>query len=487
VNVPGSRIRVRGPAPADPGGAYVLYWMTMARRPGWSFALQRAVEWARELERPLVILEALRVGYRWASDRLHRFILDGMADHARVLAARPVLYYPYVEPAPGAGKGLLAALAARAAVVVTDDFPAFMLPRMTDAAARQVAVRFEQVDGNGLLPLRAADRVFPTAYAFRRFLQRTLPEHLRAMPAADPLARARLPRLAGLSREVVRRWPPASPELLAGRPGALAALPVDHGVSPVDRRGGPVAGGRALGRFVDERLPDYPRDRNLPEADGTSGLSPYLHFGHVSVHQVLDRLARPRDWSPDLLTGPVTGKRAGWWRMGLAAEAFLDELVTWRELGYTTCALDPGYDRYDSLPAWARATLARHAADPRPHRYDLQALQEARTHDPLWNAAQTQLRREGRIHNYLRMLWGKKILEWSATPEEALATMIELNNRFAVDGRNPNSYSGIFWVLGRYDRPWAPERPIFGRVRYMSSANTARKMRVTEYLRRYAP
>jgi deoxyribodipyrimidine photo-lyase len=238
---------------------------------------------------------------------------------------------------------------------------------------------------------------------------------------------------------------------------------------------------------VDERLPDYPRDRNLPEADGTSGLSAYLHFGHVSVHQVLDRLARPRDWSPDLLTGPASGQREGWWRMGLAAEAFLDELVTWRELGYNTCALDPGYDRYDSLPAWARATLARHASDSRPHLYDLPDFAAARTHDPLWNAAQTQLRREGRIHNYLRMLWGKKILEWSATPQEALTTMIELNNRFAVDGRNPNSYSGIFWVLGRYDRPWFPERPIFGQVRYMSSASTARKMRVTEYVRRYAP
>ncbi len=145
------------------------------------------------------------------------------------------------------------------------------------------------------------------------------------------------------------------------------------------------------------------------------------------------------------------------------------------------------YDRFESLPAWARATLGKHEADPRTYRYGLETFERATTHDALWNAAQGQLVREGRIHNYLRMLWGKKILEWTATPREALAVMIELNNKYALDGRDPNSYSGIFWTFGRYDRPWAPERPIFGSIRYMSSENTARKMSVRGYVRRYAP
>ena len=153
----------------------------------------------------------------------------------------------------------------------------------------------------------------------------------------------------------------------------------------------------------------------------------------------------------------------------------------------TTAPCRDDYDRYESLPAWARATLARHAADPRPHVYTLADFEAARTHDPLWNAAQTHLLREGRIHNYLRMLWGKKVLEWTASPEEALAVLVELNNKYAVDGRDPNSYSGIFWVLGRYDRPWGPERPVFGTVRYMSSQNTLRKLRVRQYLARYGP
>jgi len=172
--------------------------------------------------------------------------------------------------------------------------------------------------------------------------------------------------------------------------------------------------------------------------------------------------------------------------MSRSAETFLDQLITWRELGYNMCAHMPLYDRYESLPAWSQESLDRHRKDPRPYLYGLERFENAETHDPLWNAAQMQLKREGRLHNYLRMLWGKKILEWSRSPEGALDIMIHLNNKYALDGRNPNSYSGIFWILGRYDRPWAPERPVLGRIRYMSSDNTRRKLRLKQYLSRYS-
>ncbi len=172
--------------------------------------------------------------------------------------------------------------------------------------------------------------------------------------------------------------------------------------------------------------------------------------------------------------------------MSEASEAFLDELITWRELGFNFCRRRKDYRSYASLPDWASATLGKHAADERKYAYSLAEFESAATHDPLWNAAQRQLTREGKIHNYLRMLWGKKILEWSSGPQVAAEIMIELNNKYALDGNDPNSYSGIFWVLGRYDRPWGPERPIFGTVRYMSSENTARKMRVAEYIERYS-
>jgi len=484
--VPAIRITAANSRPARTDGDYVLYWMIAARRTRSSFALQRAAEWAVALGRPLVILEALRCDYPWASDRLHAFVLAGMADNAAALAGAPVLYYPFVERARGEGKGLLEALAGRACAVVTDEYPSFFLPRMVTAAAARLEVLVERIDGNGLLPLAAASRVFPTAFAFRRFLQGELPRHLGAPPVEDPLKGLRLPPPRQLPAEVARRWPPAGPELLAGAPAALASLPVDHHVPVAPLAGGPVAARRVLDRFVAERLAAYAERRNQVSPEGTSGLSPYLHFGQVGAHEVLAAVAAHEGWAPERLGDPVGGRRSGWWGMSESAEAFLDQLVTWRELSFNMSAKRDDHDRYESLPGWARETLARHAADPRPVVYTLDQLTAAATHDPLWNAAQTQLRREGRIHNYLRMLWGKKILEWSPSPQEAAATMLALNDRWALDGRDPNSSSGIFWTLGRYDRPWGPERPIFGTVRYMSSASTARKLDARAYIRAYS-
>jgi deoxyribodipyrimidine photo-lyase len=216
----------------------------------------------------------------------------------------------------------------------------------------------------------------------------------------------------------------------------------------------------------------------------TSGLSPHLHFGHVSAHQVLDGLAREEGWSSAREFPKPSGKREGWWGMSAGAEAFLDQLVTWRELGLNYAALRDDQTEYASLPAWARATLDAHRGDPRPYRYTFDQLERAATHDDIWNAAQRQLRLEGRIHNYLRMLWAKNVLQWSATPEEAAATLIALNDRWAIDGRDPNSYSGIFWTFGRYDRPW-PERPVLGTIRAMTSESTRRKLDVAPYLERY--
>jgi len=484
--VPSLRIQVRNPAPVDPGGDFVLYWMIANRRTTWNFSLDEALEWAQTLRRPLVILEALRCGYRWASDRLHRFILDGMADNAKRLKDSGVLYYPYVEPVPDAGKGLLVALANYSCLVITDTFPEFFLPRMVEAAVRKIPVRLIQVDSNGLLPLRAAEHAFPTAYSFRRFLQKNLKPHVAEFPKSDPFAGARPLPLRALPAEVEKRWPRASSRMLAGDPALLKTLPIDHSVSTVKTRGGSGAAQALWKKFLKERFSGYLESRNQPEIEGTSGLSPYLHFGHISVHQVFRDLMQKEGWTDQKLPPKATGGR-GWWGISDSAEAFLDQLITWRELGYSFCSSRLDYDQYESLPNWALRTLSEHARDRRNYLYTEEQLETGRTHDPLWNAAQMQLVREGRLHNYLRMLWGKKILEWSPTPTEALRVMIVLNNKFALDGRDPNSYSGIFWVLGRYDRPWGPERPVFGKIRYMSSENTARKVRIQEYLRKYSP
>jgi deoxyribodipyrimidine photo-lyase len=294
-----------------------------------------------------------------------------------------------------------------------------------------------------------------------------------------------LKRLEKLPGDIARRRPRAEEKLLVGTSAALASLPIDHAVSIVDLEGGSEAGGRVLKRFVDTRLARYGIERNDVELEATSGLSPYLHFGHVGAHQVFERIAANEEWSQEKLSRKVTGKREGWWGMSAPAEAFLDQLVTWRELGFNACAHVEGYDTYEALPEWARATLEQHAGDERAECYTKAQFERAATHDELWNAAQNQLRRSGVIHNYLRMLWGKKILHWSKSPRAAFATMVELNDKYALDGRDPNSYSGIAWTMGKYDRPWGPVRPIFGTVRYMSSDSTRRKMKTGAYIERW--
>ncbi|MGE5841925.1 MAG: deoxyribodipyrimidine photolyase [Deltaproteobacteria bacterium] len=468
-------------------GDYVLYWMTAFRRTRWNFSLQHAVEWANRLAKPLLVFEALRVGYPWACDRFHRFVIDGMADNAESLEKHGVSYYPYLEDSPDSDKGLLAALAEKACLVVTDDFPAFFLPRMITAASRNIPVCMEKVDSNGLLPIKAVDRVYAAAKFFRLLLQKELPLHLSQMPEAESLKRLQHKAPAPLSKEVLNRWPAASPDILCGDPERLARFPLDHGVGPVEEPGGSSKAGRRMKIFLEKKLPLYEENRNHPDEDGTSGLSPYLHFGHISVHEIFFHLAAKEEWDPDRLPRKASGGRSGWWHMSEAAEAFLDELVTWRELGFNICAQRQDYDQYLSLPDWARQTLKEHEGDRRRYVYRLEEFEQAQTHDPLWNAAQGQLLQEGTIHNYLRMVWGKKILEWTSSPQEALGLMIELNNKYAIDGRDPNSYTGIMWVLGRYDRPWGPERPVFGKIRYMSSDNTLRKVRAAEYMEKYKP
>jgi len=469
--VPELRLRAANAAPARPEGDYVLYWMIAARRPAWNFALDRAAEHARAWNKPLVVLEAWRAEFPWASSRLRRFVLDGMADNERAFADARVLYYPYVEPRADAGRGLLEAWAERACVVVTDEYPAFFLPRMVAAAARRLPVALEVVDSNGLVPLAASPGDFLTAYAFRRFVQRVLPFHLASRPSAAPLRGATWPVLRDAPRAIAERWPRANPR-------AETSLPSQGGASSA------LARWRA---FLGDKLERYAEDAKHPDRHATSGLSPHLHFGHISAHQMVCDLLEAENWSAARLAPKAHGKRAGWWGVGEAAEAFLEQLVTWRELGFTTCRHLEGYDRYESLPAWARRTLEKHERDPRPYVYDAPALESARTHDPIWNAAQNQLVREGVMHNSLRMLWAKKILEWTPSPRHALEIALHLNNQYGLDGRDPNSYSGVFWSFGRYDRPWGPERPVFGTVRFMTSASMARKLRLAETVARSLP
>ena len=460
---------------------HVVYWMIIGRRPRYNFALERAVELAREHGKTLIVLEPLRCGYEHASDRLHLFAMQGMADNRRYFKEHGVRHYAYLERKAGEGKGLLQALATNAAAIVTDDYPCFFLPHMIEAAADTIeGVRFEAIDNNGVYPMHDADRTFTRAHSFRRHLQKRLPKFLGDMPMVEP-CRSYEGGVARIDGAISERWPEASDAELEGT--VLGELPIDHGVRPSKLRGGFEAAGKAMTRWLENDFPRYGEGRNHPDDDVASGLSPYLHWGHLAAHELFAEITRREDWSLDRL-GKVTGSRDGWWGMSESAESFLDELITWREVGFNGCATMEDYDEYGSLPDWAKETLADHADDARDV-YDLDVLENAETDDDIWNAAQRELTREGTMQNYLRMLWGKKILQWSETPQQALERMVYLNNKYALDGRDPNSYSGIFWVLGRYDRAWGPERDVFGKIRYMTSESTRKKLKLKDYLERY--
>jgi deoxyribodipyrimidine photo-lyase len=461
-------------------GDYVLYWMQMFRRLQRNHALDHALACARDLGKPLVVYEGLRLDYPWASHRLHRFLLEGMQDNRAAAARLGLSYWPFVETPASPARGLLAGLAARAAVVVTDDFPCFIVPGQTHALAARSDVRIVAVDANGVVPLAELGAA-PTAAAHLR------PRLHRAFAQAWAQRAAARPRVSAVAARGVD--PPFEVADLDDLDRLLAATAVDPTVPPVPATpGGARAARRRLDAFVGHRLHGYAEGRSAPRPpeDGhASGLSPYLHFGHISIEEVVERvLATVPGWSPAALGVDAAGRREGFFCRDADVNAFLDEALTWRDVGFVwhrTRAPDTA-SLARALPAWALATLRAHAADRRAHTYTLDEWETGETHDPLWNAAQRELVVRGTIHNYLRMLWGKKVIEWSRDPEEAYRTLVHLNNRYALDGRDPNSWTGILWCFGLFDRPWAPERKVLGTVRYMSSENTARKFRLGPYL-----
>jgi deoxyribodipyrimidine photo-lyase len=476
-----SRLRRLNDARTATGGDYVLYWAQIYRRLERNHALDYALRCAAELGKPLVVYEGLRIDYPWASRRHHRFVLEGMQANAARAAELGLNYWPFVETEKGQGRGLLRSLSARACLVATDDFPCFIVPAQTEALARQAPVPVFAVDSNSFVPLSLLGPAVSAAAHLR-------PRIHKAFAEAWPHRAAARPRIPDVAAKRVKA--PFDTWKVKDVAAFVDALPLDATVPAVEAMpGGTPAGRTRLRGFLNRRLRGYAEDRSKPCAPGeghASGLSPYLHFGHVSIEEVVEAaLATTGKWSPDELRLHNRGKREGFFCDDPDVNSFLDEALTWRDVGFQWhwSRRADAASLETALPAWALATLGAHASDPRPHLYTPDELENGTTHDPLWNAAQRELVATGTIHNYLRMLWGKKVLEWSASPAEAYRTLEHLNNKYALDGRDPNSFTGILWCFGLFDRPWPPERKIFGSVRYMSSDNTARKFDVKPYFK----
>ncbi len=445
----------REPGPRE-RGEFVLYWLQTAMRAAGNHALTFAIEEANSLRLPLVVYQGLRPDYPWASDRFHTFILESVHDLACDFRERGIQYVFYLDPGregrPADTPSPLITLARRAVLVVTDFFPTFIVPRQLRSLREKVETPVIAVDSCTLIPLRYHDREHSSARSIRPRLLEALPHYLHSYPDVEPEIR----------RTIDPGFDPVTP-YPATIPALVASCPVDHGVKPSPTiRGGRRAALGRLAAFTVRGLGRYVEDRNDPNLDATSRLSPWLHFGNIGIHEVL-----------------LAAREAG---PALAYEKFQDEALTWRELAHNFVYLNRRHRTWDAVPGWAKSELADHSADTRPALYSDEDLDMARTGDELWNACQHSLLRDGELHNYLRMLWGKAVLMWKQDPADALRVLEHLNNKYALDGRDPNSYGGILWCFGKFDRPFY-RRPIYGTVRYMSLKAAEKKFDVRQYIR----
>jgi len=433
----GTRVQLLNSAPFRAGAGYVLYWAQVNRRATWNHGLAYAVDLANQAGLPVLFYEGLTCDYPYASDRLDAFILEGVPDTRRELRRLGIGYQFYHRRSRNDPNDILYRLAKDAAALVTDQYPLFPAQRYNASVPGKIGIPYYAVDSSCIVPMSRFDKREYAAYTIRPKIKKLLPEYLRPLPVM----------------RVRHKFPGNTPRF---DPSASA------GVSGF--RGGAVAAHQRLRHFLKHNLHRYASFSNQPSENATSGLSPYLHFGHISSLEIalaVQDYAREHKLLPD---------------------EFLEELIVRRELAFNFARFTEHPDSLNALPDWARKTLAKHVSDRRGHIYSRDQFENAQTHDPLWNAAQRELLVTGKIHGYYRMYWGKKIIEWSRTTAEALATALYLNDRYALDGRDPNSCTNILWCFGLHDRPWA-ERPIFGQVRYMSYEGMRRKTDVDAYIR----
>ena len=468
----------------DPDGEYVLYWMQIFRRFQYNYALEYAVEQANELGKPLLIYEGLNVDYPWACDRIHHFMMQGMKENLDYAQEKELNYVSFVEDDVEAGKGLLYNLAENAASIITDEYPVFIMRQHNERLPDRLGKRYTTVDSNGIIPLGVTEKDPYSAYFYRKIMQKNFVECYTSPPLKNPLENLENRSKVTLPESFTNRYPSAE-EPLSDIDSFIADLPFRHDIGPVKFEGTRETALGKLGGFVSNRLGRYDDHRNDPDEKATSGLSPWLHFGKISEYEIVNAILdhQPEGWDLDKITFNK-GSTPGFFNGDDNVDAFLDEVITWREVGYHFAHHRPDYDEYESLPDWALKTLEKHRDDPREHIYSYEELALSQTHDEIWNAAMTELREEGTMHNYLRMLWGKNVIKWTPDPETALQYLIDLNNQYAIDGRDANSYSGIFWCFGRFDRAWQ-ERDVLGKVRYMTSDSTRKKVKLKEYMARY--
>ncbi len=457
MSVEPERIRQLNSAPERPDRKYVLYWAGANRRVDANHGLLYAAEIANRYKLPVLFYEGLTFAYQYANSRLHTFMLEAVPETAKRLKKAGIGYLFYMRHNAGDPENVFQEVAKDAAAVVADDYPAFR-PRDLNARVPQTLdVAYYVVDSSCVVPMSLITKRQYGAYTIRPRIHKLLPQYLK-QPDELRVNRRFEGKVPDFHCEVTKENIPA----------LVASSAIDQTVKPsLSFRGGRLQAEKLLAFFLDHNLRRYAAGRNEPSEHATSHMSPYLHFGQMSS---LEIALAVRDYSN---------------QHKLIADEYLEELIVRRELAFNYASHVEQPDRLENLPDWCQQNMQKHAADKRDPLYTPQQFEAAETYDELWNATQKEMLLRGKIHGYYRMYWGKKILEWSQTYQEAVDTMVNLHGKYALDGRDPNTFTNILWCFGLHDRAW-PERPIFGNFRYMSLGGMQRKTDTGAYIEEIA-
>ena len=426
----------------------MLYWMQQSQRAEYNHALEYAVKQANELDLGVVVAFGLTDDYPEANLRHYTFMVEGLAETNALLEKRGIK----MVVRRGLPPDVALELGRDAAMIVCDCGYLKHQRIWRDKVARKSVCRVVQVESDVIVPLETvSSKAEYAARTIRPKIQKHLDDYLIELKPMKVQHST-----VNIYFEGFDLKQPAN---------ILASLNIDRSVSAVDRffKGGTSQAKKIFSNFIRSRLKNYEKNHNQPQTDDISYMSMYLHFGQISPLYLALRVNKADH------------------RLGSAKAAFLEELIVRRELAANFVYYHRDYDNFDCLPDWSRKTLADHRKDRRPYTYTLKKLEDAETHDPYWNAAMQEMKYTGFMHNYMRMYWGKKILEWSSSPELAFRNTLAINNKYFLDGRDPNSYAGVAWIYGVHDRAW-PQRPIYGKVRCMTASGLERKCDIRAYV-----
>ncbi|WP_297887961.1 deoxyribodipyrimidine photo-lyase [Sulfurihydrogenibium sp.] len=437
--------------PDNKQGKYVLYVMEASQREEYNHALEYAIKKANQMEKPLIVAFFITDFYKQSNQRYYRFMLEGILKTKKVIEERGIKFIirkqKYTEGTLDLGKESIC--------IVLDRNYLKTQRTWRKEISQKVSVSVYEVESDVVVPIEiVSEKMVPYAYLYKSKIEKLIDKFLNPVEKLQPKVSSLTLDIESLEIDSVEEF--------------LKILNIDKTVSTVENHfvGGYDEAEKRLKIFIEKKLYRYAELRSDPTKDYTSNLSPYLHFGQISPLKIVLQILKHYN------------------REDENVKSFFNEMIVWRELSRNYCWFNPLYNHYEGLPKWAKDTLEEHIKDKRDYLYSLEDFENAKTHDPYWNAAQKELLKTGKIHNYMRMYWAKKILEWTDNPKTAFDIACYLNDKYALDGRDPNGYGGISWCFGNFDRPWQ-ERKIFGKVRYMNDKGLERKFNIKEYVNKY--